>query len=191
MRLRHHRDDDERTDVDSNEDADRYEHREPVETERARSGDDAAGREEVVETSTTRWDLGSVLATAVGVALIVIGVLALMRTGVNSTWYDPVENVAGLSHTPLLGAIEVGVGALLVLAGLAGARMFAALVALVAGVAALIVAIEPSLADRELAIDRGWAIALAIGGLTLAFVLILSRERHHERRIERRSVQTA
>lgn len=191
MRLRHHRDDDVRTDVDRDEDAGRYERREPVATERARPADEATDREEVVETSTSRWDLGSVLATAAGVALIVIGVLALVRTGINSTWYDPVENVAGLSHTPLLGAIEVGVGALLVLAGLAGARMLAAFIALVAGGAALIVAIEPSLADRELAIDRGWATALAIGGLALALVLIMSRERHHERRIERRSVRTA
>ncbi len=119
-------------------------------------------REETVDTRTTRWDIGSMLATAAGVALIVIGAVALTRTGINSTWYQPVEQVLGMDHTPLLGAVEVGVGALLVLAGLAGARMLAALVAVVAGTAATVAAIEPEVADRELAIEQVWAIALAV-----------------------------
>jgi peptidoglycan/LPS O-acetylase OafA/YrhL len=128
---------------------------------------------------------------AAGIALIVFGVLALVRTGVNSTWYEPVEQVLGMDHTPLLGAVEIGAGVLLVLAGLTGARMFAALVAAAIGVAATIVAIEPDVANPEFAIERDWAIALAVGGFVLAFILVASRERRHGRRVERRSVRTA
>ena len=126
-------------------------------------------------TSGRRWDLGSALAVAAGIALIVFGVLALVRTGVNSTWYEPVEQVLGMDHTPLLGAVEIGAGVLLVLAGLAGARMFAALVAAAIGVAATIVAIEPDVANPEFAIERSWAIAPAVGGFVLAFILVASR----------------
>jgi hypothetical protein len=149
------------------------------------------GSDETVDVRETRWDLGSALAVAAGIALVVFGVLALVRTGVNSTWYEPVEQVLGMDHTPLLGAVEIGAGVLLVLAGLAGARMLAALVAAAIGVAATIVAIEPDVANPEFAIERNWAIALAVGGFVLAFILVASPERRHGRRVGRRSVRTA
>ncbi len=148
-------------------------------------------RHEEVDRTSSRWDFGSALAVAVGVALIVIGAIALARTGVNETWYEPVKTVVGMDHTPLLGAIEIGVGVLLVIGGLAGARMLAALVAIVAGAAAVVAAIEPSEVERELAIEKEWAIGLAVAMFVVAFVLVVSRERRHHRRIERRTVSTA
>jgi peptidoglycan/LPS O-acetylase OafA/YrhL len=96
-----------------------------------------------------------------------------------------------MDYTPLLGAVEIGAGVLLVLAGMAGARMFAALVAAAIGVGATIVAIEPDVANPELAIERDWAIALAIAGFLVAFVLVASRERRRSHRVERRAVRTA
>lgn len=154
----------------------------------------AAVGDEVVETERSapvRWDLPALLAAATGVALVVVGVLALVRAGVDGTWYRPIVEVAGIRHTPLLGAIEIGVGVLLVLAAMAGARVLAALVALAAGVAALVVAIEPVAVDRELAIETGWAVALAVALLAVG-LLILSLGRageRRERRVERRPVQ--
>jgi len=148
-------------------------------------------QEEIIDTRSTRWDLGSVLAVGAGAVLAVIGAVALVRTGVDDSWYEPVDQVLGMNHTPLLGAVEIGVGVLLVLAGLAGARMLAALIATVAAVAATVIAIEPDVADTEFAIEQGWAIALAVAGFALAAVLVVSRERRHDRRTERRSLRTA
>lgn len=154
----------------------------------------AAVGDEVVETERSapvRWDLPALLAAATGVALIVVGVLALVRAGVDGTWYRPIVEVAGIRHTPLLGAIEIGVGVLLVLAAMAGARVLAALVALAAGVAALVVAIEPVAVDRELAIETGWAVALAVALLAVGLlILALGRDgERRERRVERRPVR--
>jgi hypothetical protein len=158
-------------------------------------GDEDAGvGDEVVETERSapvRWDLPALLAAATGVALIVIGVLALVRSGIDGTWYQPVVEVAGISHTPLLGAIEIGVGVLLVLAAMAGVRVLAALVALAAGVAAVVVAIEPGAVERELAIETEWAVALAVGLLAVGLLILsLGREgQRRERRVERRPVR--
>jgi lysylphosphatidylglycerol synthetase-like protein (DUF2156 family) len=160
----------------------------------ARDRDELGGQldsEETVDVRENRWDIGSALAVAAGIALIVFGAVALVRTGVNSTWYEPVEQVLGMDHTPLLGAVEIGAGVLLVLAGMAGARMFAALVAAAIGVGATIVAIEPDVVNPELAMERDWAIALAIAGFLVAFVLVASRERRRSHRVERRAVRTA
>ncbi len=133
-------------------------------------------------------DLAGFLAAGYGAALATIGALALVRTGVDDSWYEPVEHVAGIDHSPLLGAVELGVGALVVLALLFGLRMFAALVALAAGVAAVVVAVEPSRVNPELAIERGWAIALAVVSLAVGLLLVATRDRRRERRVVHRPV---
>ena len=143
--------------------------------------------EEVVETR-KRLDLAGFLAAAFGAALATIGALALVRTGVDDSWYEPVDQVAGIDHSPLLGAVELGVGALVVLALLFGLRMFAALVALAAGVVAVVVAVEPSRVNPELAIERGWAIALAVVSLAVGLLLVATRDRRRERRVVHRPV---
>jgi hypothetical protein len=122
-----------------------------------------------------KWSPANVLVVLAGVALAALGIVALMRTEVNETWYTPVETVARIDHTPLLAAIEVGVGALLVILGLLGVRLFTAFVCLVGAVAAAVAAMDPARFETELAIERWWAIALAAGGAALAVLLMLPR----------------
>lgn len=187
MRLRHRRDD--HPGVEGVDDDRRAAHAErDVDLRR---DDVPMARDETVETVRPRWDVASMLAVAAGVALVVIGAIALVRAEIDSSWYDPVVSVLGADHTALLGGIEVGVGAVLIVAGLAGARAFAALVALLAGIGAAIAAIEPELVDRELALDRWWAVALAVGGILLALILAMAPGRTIERRVEHRRPMTA
>jgi hypothetical protein len=129
-------------------------------------------RPELVEAG---WNPVSLLAVLAGAALAALGIVALLRTEINETWYTPVEDVAGINHTPLLAAIEVGVGALLVILGLAGARALTAFVCLAAAVGAAVAAIDPSLFETELAIERWWAITLAAAGGVLAVLLMVPR----------------
>lgn len=154
-----------------------------IESERARD----ERQEEIVERR-KRWDTFGFLTAAYGAALAAMGAVALVRTGVDESWYRPVTEVAGVRQSPLMGAIELGAGALLVLALLLGLRMFAALVALAGGVAATVVALEPSLVNPELAIQRGWAVALAASSLALGLLLIATRDRRRERRVVHRPV---
>lgn len=155
--------------------------RERAEIERERSG------EEVVERP-KRWDTFGFLTAAYGAALAAMGTVALVRTGIDESWYRPVTEVAGVRQSPLMGAIELGAGVVLVLALLFGLRMFAALAAIAGGVVATVVAIEPSRVNPELAIQRGWAIALAVVSLALGLLLIATRDRRRERRVTRHPV---
>ncbi|HZA76848.1 MAG TPA: hypothetical protein VE623_10725 [Acidimicrobiales bacterium] len=133
----------------------------------------------------SRWGLGSVVVLLAGAALAVLGVVAAGRTGIDDTWYQPVAAVAGLRHTALLAGLEVGVGVLLVVAGLAGARGAAALVCITGAMAAGVAAIEPELVADELALQRWWAVALAAAGAGLAVVSMVPWphfvERHYSR----------
>jgi hypothetical protein len=134
--------------------------------------DERLTRQEVVQ---YQWSPANVLVVLAGVALAALGILALIRTEINETWYTPVETVARINHTPLLGAIEAGVGALLVILGLLGVRTLTAFVCLAGAVAAAVAAMDPSRFETELAIERWWAIALAAGGAALAVLLMLPR----------------
>ena len=129
-------------------------------------------RQELVQ---YRWSPANVLVVLAGVALAALGILALIRAEINETWYTPVATVARINHTPLLGAIEVGVGALLVILGLLGVRTLTAFVCLAGAVAAAVAAMDPARFETELAIERWWAIALAAGGAALAVLLMLPR----------------
>src|ERR671918_1031821 len=119
------------------------------------------------------WNLGSVVVLLAGAALAVVGLVAAVRTGINQTWYRPVEEVAGVRHTPLLAAIEAGVGILLVIAALAGAHGLAAFLCIGGAMAAGIAALEPRLVAEELALQRWWAIALAVAGAGLAVLSMM------------------
>lgn len=133
----------------------------------------------------SRWGLGSVVVLLAGAALAVLGVVAVGRTGIDDTWYRPVAAVAGLRHTALLAGLGVGVGVLLVIAGLAGARSGAALVCITGAMAAGVAAIEPGLVADELALERWWAVALAAAAAGLAVVSMVPWphfvERHYSR----------
>jgi hypothetical protein len=130
-----------------------------------------------------RWSPGSALVVLAGAALAVVGIVALIRTEIDSTWYRPVEEFAGIDHTPLLAAIEVGVGVLLVILGLTGRWILTALVCVLAAIAAAVAAVDPAEVQRELAIERWWAIALAAGAAVLAVASMMPRS---PRTVERR-----
>jgi hypothetical protein len=139
----------------------------------------------------SRWNLGSVVVLLAGAALTVLGAVALARTGVNETWFRPVEEVAGVRHTPLLAAIEAGVGLLLVAAGLAGAPGLAAFVCISVAMAAGVAAVEPGPVAEQLAAERWWLVAVAVAGAGLAVLSMVPWPRFVERHYMSEAASTA
>ncbi len=123
--------------------------------------------------------LGPLLAMAAGASLAVVGSVALVRTGIDGTWFRPRVEVLDADHTALLGAIEIGAGILLLLVGLTGSRIAVAVLALAMALGATAMAIEPEELQRELAIERWWAWTLAAAGVVLTLAALQApRERH-------------
>jgi hypothetical protein len=123
--------------------------------------------------------LGPLLAMVAGAALAVVGSVALVRTGIDGTWFRPRVEVLDADHTALLGAVEIGAGLLLLLFGLTGSRLAVALLALAMALGATALAIEPEELQRELAIERWWAWTLAAAGVVLTLAALQApRERH-------------
>jgi hypothetical protein len=126
--------------------------------------------------------LSPLLATAAGAALAVVGSVAVLRTGIDGTWFRPRVEVLDADHTALLGALEIGAGLLLLLVGLMGSRVAVAILGLALALGATAMAIEPEELQRELAIESWWAWALAAAGVVLTLAAL------HTPRERRRTV---
>src|SRR5262245_56729404 len=66
------------------------------------------------------FHIGNVLTIAGGAVLAIIGIVAMLRGNLNSTWDQPVTTVLHIDHTPLIAGGEIVAGAALVLLGLTG-----------------------------------------------------------------------
>ncbi len=117
-----------------------------------------------------RFDPAATLTVMAGVALAVIGAVAMARAGLAAPLDEPVVQVAGVSHTAILGMIELGMGLVLVWAGLSRDRGAILFTTILFGAAALVAAIEPSVGGNALAIERSWAVVLVIGFGVLALI---------------------
>ncbi len=116
------------------------------------------------------FDPAATLTVIAGIALGVIGAVAVARAGLSGPIDEPVVEVAGASHTALLGLIELGIGLILVWAGLSRDRSAILFCSILFGAAALVAAIEPDVGGGALAIERSWAVVLVVGFGILALV---------------------
>lgn len=145
------------------------------------------------ETTTTResevvrehWSIADAIIAVVGAGLALVGAIALIRTGVDRTWFQPVERVAEADHTALLGAGELGAGVLLMLAAALRLRALTAILGLAGAIGGALMAIENAEVTRELAIEENWAWLLAgVGAFVVLVSLIPPRRRRVERLVE-------
>jgi hypothetical protein len=122
--------------------------------------------DEVAPASTKRrFTWGQVLILLAGVAALVFGIGAIALAGLAGSITEPVVQVFGFDHTPLLGVIEFGVGVVLILAALIrGGRWVAGLIGGGAIAGGALILAEYDWTQTELAAEKdfGW-VAIAIG----------------------------
>lgn len=135
----------------------------------------------VTETARTRrgYTWGQALIALAGLVALVFGVGAVVLAGLAGSITEPVVDVFGFAHTPLLGVIEVGVGLVLVLAALVpGGRWVAGPVAggIIAGGALMLA--EYPWTQTELAAEErfGW-VAIAVGAVAYLGAMVPTRRR--------------
>jgi hypothetical protein len=124
------------------------------------------------------FHVGNMFAIIGGAVLAGIGIIALIRGDLNSSWDEPVTTVLRIDHTPLLAAIEVAAGGVLVLFGVTGQRFLALLASVALAVGAAVVAIEPGRLATQYHLETWWAWTVAGASAFVALVCLLpSRSR--------------
>lgn len=103
------------------------------------------------------WSPAQFVALAIGIFFIVLGGVALARTGMHTDAMDKMTQVGGWSHTTWLGLGELAFGLLMLVAGavpggLRGLMSFLGVVALGFGI---IVVIQPSSFHKTLGVTSG------------------------------------
>jgi hypothetical protein len=138
---------------------------------------DASHKQVVSRSRTSAWSPAQIIGLIVGIGFIVLGAAALVKTGFNTSHIDqPHDVVWHFAHSPLLGAIEVAYGVLLVIASVipGAARGLMAFLGAIAVAFGLVVLIEsvPNQLNDWLAVSHrnGWLYVIAGGVVLLAAI---------------------
>jgi hypothetical protein len=119
------------------------------------------------------WSPGQLLVLAGGIVTIVFGAIAVVDGGLSSPLNQPVVQVFGFDHTPLLGLIEIGAGALLVLSALLGTRATSMVLSMLFVVGGVLVLAQPDWIQTHLTTQSefGWVLVIIGGVCVLALTL--------------------
>jgi hypothetical protein len=117
---------------------------------------------------TARFAPDAVIAAAVGLVLLIVGLIAITRGGFDGPMSDPIVKVLGFTHTTALGLIEIVLGAGLLLNGATCSRGGALVFGSVLGIAGFVGAVQAASFRTSLALESamGWLAVLA--GLAVA-----------------------
>ncbi|MET0903866.1 MAG: hypothetical protein ABWZ52_11545 [Acidimicrobiales bacterium] len=148
-----------------------------VERHTAHQREVVADADDHVKTSERVWTFapGQLVSLIVGVGAVAIGLLAMVRAGIDGSFETPTVEVLGFTHTAWLGLAEVGVGVLLILAGIgAWGRPLSVILGAGMVIAGVLIGVAPDEMPAELAVeeDFGWALA-AIGAVVAIAALAL------------------
>jgi hypothetical protein len=129
----------------------------------------------------------ALIAAAVGLVLLVVGLIAIVRGGFQGAMSDPVFEVMGFTHTTTLGIIEIGLGAALLLSGVGRSRSNAMFFGTVLGIAGFVGAVQTASFEENLALESSMAwLAAAAGAFVVVTTLLLPRFAKRSTVIEQR-----
>ena len=124
-------------------------------------------------TSTRSFAPDAVVASIAGLALTIVGLLAITRGGLDGPIEQPVVQVVGFSHTTLLGMIETVLGICLLISGASRSRSAALFFGVVIGIGAFVGAVQTSSFVEPLALERNYCWLLLIGAVVVVLTALL------------------
>jgi uncharacterized membrane protein HdeD (DUF308 family) len=123
--------------------------------------------------STRRFTPDAVIAAAVGVVLLVVGLIAVVRGGFDGAMSDPVVEVAGFAHTTTLGIIEIAFGLALLISGATSSRAGAMFFGGALGIAGFVGAVQTDSFDTSLGLESSFAWLMVLAGAIVVLAALL------------------
>jgi len=117
-----------------------------------------------------RFAPDAIIAGIAGLAILLMGLIAIARGGFDGPMSDPVVEVLGFTHTTTLGLIEVVIGAALLLAGATRSRSAEIFFGALLGIGAFVGAVQTESFSHSLALESSMAWLMVI----VAVVVVLS-----------------
>jgi uncharacterized membrane protein HdeD (DUF308 family) len=132
-----------------------------------------------------RFAIDSIIVGIIGLALMIVGLIAITRAGVDGPFNEPVVSVLGFTHTATLGAIEVVIGLCLLICAATTSKSGAIFFGLVLGVGGIVGAVQADSFRRSLALESGLAwLAVIAAAIVVLVSLLIPRLATHTTRVE-------
>lgn len=123
----------------------------------------------------SRFAPDSIIAGIAGLVVLVVGLIAIVRGGFDNDMKDQVQ-VAGFTHTTILGLVEVAFGLALLISAATRSRAGEVFFGTALGVAGFVGAVQTESFDESLALESSMAwLAVAIGLVVVLAALVLPR----------------
>lgn len=124
----------------------------------------------------SRFTPDAIVGSAVGLILLVVGLLAVTRAGFDGPMSSPVREVLGFTHTTTLGLIEIGIGACLLISSAMVSRSGEIFFGGVLGIAGFVGAVQAESFTKTLALESSMAwLAVAAAVVTVLAALLMPR----------------
>jgi len=133
----------------------------------------AAVHQSVATTYGRRYAFDSVVVGIIGLAWLIIGLIAMIRAGFDGSMDEPVVEVMGFTHTATLGIIEAGIGLCLLLCAATLTRGGSVFFGVLLGVGGVVGAVQAESFDRSLALESGLAWLAVISAVIVVLVSML------------------
>lgn len=133
----------------------------------------AAVHQTVATSYGRRYAFDSVVVGLVGLAFLIVGLIAMTRAGFDGSMREPVVNVIGFTHTATLGIIEAGIGLCLLLCAATMTRGGSVFFGLLLGVGAVVGAVQTDSFKSSLALESGLAWLSVIAAVVVVLVSLL------------------
>lgn len=121
----------------------------------------------------SRFEPDAIVAALVGLALLLVGLIAITRGGFDGEMSDPIVEVLGFTHTTTLGLIEIAIGVCLLIAGATRSRSGALFFGAILGVAGFVGAVQSESFDTTLALESSMAWIAALAGLVVVLAALM------------------
>lgn len=146
----------------------------------------APAAHQTVATSYARhYAVDSVVVGLVGLAFLLVGLIAVTRAGLDGSMQDPVVEVLGFTHTATLGIIEAAIGLCLLICAATRSRGASVFFGVVLGVGGFVGAVQVDSFKDALALETGLAwLAVIAAAIVVAVSLLIPRMVTRTDRIE-------
>ena len=133
----------------------------------------AAVRRSVATSYGRRYAFDSVIVGLIGLAYLIVGLVAMTRAGFDGSMREPVVSVVGFTHTATLGMIEAGIGLALLLCAATMTRGGSVFFGLLLGVAGVVGAVQTDSFVGSLALESGFAWLAVFAAVIVVLVSLL------------------
>ena len=134
----------------------------------------------------SRFAHDAIIASIVGLVILVVGLIAIIRGGFDGPMSDPVVQVMGFTHTTTLGLIEIIIGGALLISGASSSRSGAIFFGALLGIGGFVGAVQSESFDKSLALESSMAWLLVAAAVVVVLsALMMPRYARNSTTVER------